>query len=116
MAVFHRGLKFPILNGFDCFFVESHSQAAEHPDIARTPVRADDQRQRAHTLVLGFACFFRKFRLGCVDGPRSGNTTANVENTSTNTAALTGAEARSLARTYSAAAAASNSATRPGTV
>ena len=45
MAIFHSGLKFPILNGFDGFFVESHSQATEHSDIAGTPVRADDQRR-----------------------------------------------------------------------
>ena len=75
-------------------------------------VDADTQRLEESNIVRGDG----EFRLGRVNSPRSGNTAADVENASTDTAALTGAKAWSLARTHSAAAAASNSAARPGAV
>ena len=42
MAVAHGGFELPVLDGFDSLFIESHSQAAQDVDIARTAVGSDD--------------------------------------------------------------------------
>ena len=43
VTVFHRGLKFPILNGFDGLFIEPHSKTAQHADVAWAAIRTDNQ-------------------------------------------------------------------------
>src|SRR5260370_39116550 len=45
------------------FFIQAHTQAAYHVDVARPAVRSDDCRQYHRSLIFGFAGFFREVRL-----------------------------------------------------
>src|SRR5215469_14980472 len=76
MAVFHRRLKSPVLDRLDRFFVQPHSQAGLHVDIAGPPVRSYHQSERANSLVLGLAGFLGELRLGLINRSRRRNASA----------------------------------------
>src|ERR1700722_9129004 len=116
MAVFHGGFEFPVLHGFDSFFVETHTEAAQHANIAGTAVGSHDQAESADALVFRFARLFGEFRLGRVNLARGRNAAAYVEDSSTGTTALSWTKTRALAGTNPTAAAGTNAAAGASTI
>src|ERR1017187_8712228 len=64
LAVLARRFKLPLLDRFDGLLVQSHAQRALNANLLRTSIGADHQPQHDSSLVLGFAGFFRVFRIG----------------------------------------------------
>ena len=110
------GSKLPVLHGFDRFFVEAHSQAAQHVNVAGPAVGSDDEADGADSLVLRFASFLGKFGFGRIDRAGSAGATADVEDSATNAATFTGTKARPFARSNATAAAGANTAARTSAV
>src|SRR5579864_9099925 len=102
MTVFHRRFKLPILHGFNRFFVEAHAQAGLNTNLAGPSIGAHDQRQRADSLELCLARFFREFRLRLINHPRRGNTSADPEDASPGAAAFSRTKSRPFAFPYAA--------------
>jgi len=68
--------------------------------------------QSASPLVLGFAGFFGKLRVGRIDWPGWSDSSAGTVNTTTGTHTLTGSKAAAVAGSYAAAATGTDAAAR----
>jgi hypothetical protein len=108
MTVFHGGLELPGSDCFDGLFVETHAKAAQDADVAGTAIGSDNQAESTDTLVLRFASFFGKFRLGRINLARRRDAAAHMEDASTGAATFARTKTRSPARSNAAAAARTN--------
>src|SRR5437660_1710661 len=105
MPVFHRRLKLPILHGLNRFFVEAHAQAGLNTNLAGPSIGAHDQRQRADSLELCLARFFREFRLRLINHSRRGDSSTDADYASAGAAAFSRTQSRPFAFHYAAATA-----------
>ena len=103
MAVFHGGLKLPLFDGGDGFFVEAQSDAPRDADITRMSVSVDDQSENAGALILRLAGGFGVFRIGGRDGTRSRDATADAKYAAADSSSVSGANAGSASRANSPA-------------
>src|SRR5262249_6160430 len=83
----------------------SHAQAAEHMNVAGTPISSYNKAECADSLIFRLTGLFGKLRLGSVHRTGCGNAAANVEDASSGTAAFTRAKAEAFARSDAASAA-----------
>lgn len=63
VAIFHRGLKTPLLHGFDRLLIESESQAANNANIARSSLVIDNHPKHACPLSFGVTRRLRVHRI-----------------------------------------------------
>src|SRR5277367_6870700 len=57
LAVFHSGLKFPVLDRFNGFLIQTQPQSARHANISGMTIRSYNQPQYTSALILRFAGF-----------------------------------------------------------
>ena len=62
-AALHTRLEFPLLDGFDGFFVEAHTEAFQDLNVAGSAFRINHNGKQHGAGVLGFAGFFGVFRI-----------------------------------------------------
>ena len=105
MAVFLAGFEAPGFDRLERLFVEAHAQGVHDAEIRGLAVGIDDEHQSARALVLGFAGFFGKFRIGRIDGARWSDSAAGTENAAAHTTAIAGAYAWAVAGADATAAA-----------
>src|SRR5277367_2075875 len=96
MAIFQRGLEAPLLDGFNGAGIKAESQATNYSHVARISILVNDQREHAHSLSLSVASLFGVLRIRCRYRLRSGNTSANLEYASANSAAAARTHTRSV--------------------
>src|ERR1700722_732914 len=116
VTLFHGGLELPGLHRLNRLFVEPHPQAAQDANITGTPIGSHDQAESAYALVFGLARLFGEFRLGLVNYPRRTNTTTDVKNSASGTAAFTRPEPRSVTGAHATTATRPNASSRASAV
>jgi hypothetical protein len=102
-TVFAAGLELPLPNSFNGSFVQAHPQRALHSNITRAALGAYNYPEHNRTLILGFACFLRKFRIGSIDDARRCRTSSNAVNSTPDATAPTWTDPRTTPRTHSVA-------------
>lgn len=86
------GAKAVLLDGFQCLFIQAHSQPLDDLRIHRFPILIDDQRHHADALILGSSCLIGELRIDCVDKNGSHDSIANMIEPSPKSTALPGTE------------------------
>ncbi len=108
-------LEAPLHDGLNGLFVEPHTQALHHFDIFRFAIRVDYDGEHYRAAVLGFAGFFRVFRIDLAEYLGRGGAVADGVNAAavaatgsaavsiTNSSAATVADAAAAAKSTTAA-------------
>src|SRR5436190_24019431 len=79
MAGARPRLEAPLLDRLDGFLVESHTQRPGNVNVARVPLRINDQREHDPPLLPGFSAFVGVLRLGIVNRTRRGYRSTQTE-------------------------------------
>ena len=70
VTVFHAWFEFPLLDGFNGFFVETEAEALDDMGVADPAVGVDNDGYCYRAAHFGFAAFFGEFGIHFVDGDR----------------------------------------------
>jgi hypothetical protein len=102
-AIFHGRLELPLLDRLNGFGVETHAEAADYANVARTALIIDDEPEDASPLSFGDPSLLGVFRIGSRNWLRGGNPAAYFENAAANPATAASADARTMTYTHAAA-------------
>src|SRR5437868_1991685 len=108
-AIFNCRFEQPLVDSFDCLFIQSQAQRTNHVRIVDLSIRSDGGPHYHGALMFGFARFFREFRLGLELNSRRSYATANLENAATDSSSIARTNPASVARANAAAATFTNS-------
>src|SRR5882672_7160323 len=83
-AIFLGWIELPGLYAFNGFFIQTHSQGTHYTRIMYAAIRAHNNVQDHHSLILGLARFFRKLRFGSKKGARCAYSITHVKDSRAN--------------------------------
>jgi hypothetical protein len=100
LAVFHCGGELPSLDGFDGFFVETHADGPQNPQVVGTAVGANDNVEYDASLVFGFAGLLGVFGIRFEQRARSGHSSADVIDAASDATAPSRTDTGTIAGTH----------------
>ena len=66
LTVFTRGFEFPVLDRFDGYLVQTHTEMPNDADVSRLAIGSDHQLKEARALEFFLTCLIGILRLGLV--------------------------------------------------